>query len=210
MGHVILLGDSIFDNARYVPGRPAVIEQLRSLLPHGWRATLVAVDGSIARDVPQQLTRLSTDASHLVVSVGGNDALSNSLIVEDTSFSAAEGFVRLAAIQDEFRQDYRKMLGTVLELQKPTVLCTVYDAIPDMPPEALSGLAVFNDVILREAFWHGLPVLDLRLVCDEARDYSSLSPIEPSEIGGAKIVRGIRRIVTGNDFSRGESVVYGK
>jgi hypothetical protein len=210
MGHVILLGDSIFDNARYVPGRPAVIDQLRSLLPRGWRATLLAVDGSIANDVPRQLTRLPADASHLVVSVGGNDALSNSLIVEDKSFSAAEGFVRLAAIQDEFRRDYRNMLRAVLELQKPTVLCTVYDAIPDIPPESLTGLSVFNDVILREAFRHALPVLDLRLVCDEARDYSSLSPIEPSEIGGAKIVRGIRRIVTGHDFTRGESVVYGK
>jgi hypothetical protein len=210
MDHVILLGDSIFDNARYVPGRPAVVEQLRSLLPHGWRATLLAVDGSVASDVPRQLARLPGDASHLVVSAGGNDALANSLLIEDTSLAAAEGFARLAAIQDEFRQDYRDMLRAVSQLQKPTVLCTIYDAMPDMPPEALTGLAVFNDVILREAFRHGLPVLDLRLVCDEARDYSSLSPIEPSEIGGAKIVRGIRRIVTTHDFTRGESAVYGK
>ena len=28
MGHVVLLGDSIFDNAWYVPNRPPVIEQL--------------------------------------------------------------------------------------------------------------------------------------------------------------------------------------
>jgi hypothetical protein len=210
MNHVILLGDSIFDNARYVPGRPAVIEQLRELLPRGWRATLLAVDGSVASDVPSQVTRLPADASHLVVSAGGNDALANSLLVEDMSVPAAEGFVQLAAVQAEFRQNYRDMLRAVSRLQKPTVLCTVYDAMPDMPPEALTGLTVFNDVILREAFRYGLPVLDLRLVCDEARDYSSLSPIEPSEIGGAKIARGIRRIVTTHDFTRGESVVYGK
>jgi hypothetical protein len=102
------------------------------------------------------------------------------------------------------------MLRAVLELQKPTLVCTIYDSVPNFPAKALTGLAVFNDVILREAFRHALPVLDLRLVCDEARDYSSLSPIEPSEIGGAKIVRGIRCIVTGHDFTRGESVVYGK
>jgi hypothetical protein len=29
MKHVVLLGDSIFDNTVYVPGKPAVIEQLR-------------------------------------------------------------------------------------------------------------------------------------------------------------------------------------
>jgi hypothetical protein len=46
MGHIILLGDSIFDNARYVPDRPPVIEQVRRSLQSGWRATLLAVDGS--------------------------------------------------------------------------------------------------------------------------------------------------------------------
>ena len=35
MGHVVLLGDSIFDNARYVPDRPPVIDQLRQALPRG-------------------------------------------------------------------------------------------------------------------------------------------------------------------------------
>ena len=43
MGHVVLLGDSIFDNALYVPGGPAVIDQLRRELPAGWSATLLAV-----------------------------------------------------------------------------------------------------------------------------------------------------------------------
>jgi hypothetical protein len=56
----------------------------------------------------------------------------------------------------------------------------------------------------------GLPVLDLRLICDEARDYSELSPIEPSEIGGAKIAQAIRRILAAHDFARGETVVHGK
>ena len=42
MSHLVLLGDSIFDNARYVPGGPAVIEQVRQSLPTGWRASSVA------------------------------------------------------------------------------------------------------------------------------------------------------------------------
>ena len=50
-----------------------------------------------------------------------------------------------------------------------------------------TALAPFNDVILREATAHGLSVLDLRLVCDEPGDYSTVSPIEPSAQGGRKI-----------------------
>jgi hypothetical protein len=48
MPHIVLLGDSIFDNAAYVPGEPPVIEQLRAHLPKNWQATLLAVDGVCA------------------------------------------------------------------------------------------------------------------------------------------------------------------
>ncbi len=34
-GHVVLLGDSIFDNGVYVPGGPDVVTQLRAELPPG-------------------------------------------------------------------------------------------------------------------------------------------------------------------------------
>src|SRR5207248_443470 len=71
VGHIVLLGDSIFDNERYVPDRPPVIEQVRGSLPAGWKATLLAVDGAIAEDVPKALRHLSADASHLFVSAGG-------------------------------------------------------------------------------------------------------------------------------------------
>jgi hypothetical protein len=75
MPHVVLLGDSIFDNAAYVRGGPDVVRQLREMLPAGWSATLLAVDGAVTRSVPAQIARLPADATHLVLSVGGNDAL---------------------------------------------------------------------------------------------------------------------------------------
>ena len=42
MPRVILLGDSIFDNAAYVAGGPDVATQLRAILPPGWDARLNA------------------------------------------------------------------------------------------------------------------------------------------------------------------------
>ena len=75
MNHIVLLGDSIFDNATYVKGGPAVIQQLQAKLPDGWNATLCAVDGSMVQDVQGQLSRLPKDATHLVLSAGGNNAL---------------------------------------------------------------------------------------------------------------------------------------
>jgi hypothetical protein len=210
MSHVVLLGDSIFDNASYVPGGAPVIEQLRSRLPRGWRATLLAVDGAVAADVERQVARLPADATHLVVSVGGNDALAHGGLVEASRYTAAEGFRRLSDVQRQFRRDYQDMLKSVLSAGKPTAVCTVYDAVPGLVAPAVTALSVFNDVILRAAFHAGLPVLDLRMVCAEPRDYSATSPIEPSEVGGMKIVLGIVRVVTGHDFGGALSVVYGR
>ena len=36
MRRLALIGDSIFDNAAYVPDGPAVIDHIRTLLPKGW------------------------------------------------------------------------------------------------------------------------------------------------------------------------------
>jgi hypothetical protein len=210
VSHVTLLGDSIFDNARYVPGGPPVVEQLRARLPRGWRATLLAVDGAVAADVPRQLARLPADTTHVVVAAGGNDALESGWVMDDPGLTAAGAFAALAEAQGRFHDDYRAMLRSVLAASRPTAVCTVYDAVPGLPRDKVAALSVFNDVILREAFRAGLPVLDLRLVCAEARDYSAVSPIEPSEAAGNKIAHGIVGIVAGHDFTSGRSVVYGR
>jgi hypothetical protein len=209
MAHVALVGDSIFDNAAYVPGEPALAKQLDERLPKGWQVTLLAKDGAIALDVAAQVKKLPADITHLMVSAGGNDALENIGILEETTLTVAQGFERLAAAQNRFRHEYSAMLDALTALGRPVGVCTVYDSVPGLPLEAAAGLAVFNDVILSQAFARGLPVLDLRRVCTDGRDYSELSPIEPSAIGGAKIALALSYLLGSHDFSRTESVVYG-
>jgi hypothetical protein len=202
MHHVALLGDSIFDNAVYVPGGPSVIEHLARSLPKGWRATLLAVDGAVTSDVERQLARLPADVTHLVVSAGGNDALGQSgLILHEPARSFAEVLARMGQIRAEFQRDYRRMLEAVLAAGKPTAVCTIYDAIPILEHSERAGLALFNEIILREAFRAGVPAIDLRLVCHEATDYAPMSPIEPSAAGGGKIARAICNLVVRDDCS---------
>ena len=43
MKHVVLLGDSVFDNKAYVGDGPDVIMQVSEALPSGWTATLAAL-----------------------------------------------------------------------------------------------------------------------------------------------------------------------
>ena len=191
-GHVVLLGDSVFDNKAYVAGGPDVVAQLRARLPASWRASLAAVDGAVTADVARQLGRMPLGATHLVVSIGGNDALRQEAVLGEPGRSVGEGLARLGAVADRFRQDYRAMLAGILAHRLPTALCTIYDPhFPDPQRRRLAiiGLALFNDVIAREAFSHGLALIDLRLVCSEDADFAN--PIEPSAAGGAKIAAAI-------------------
>jgi hypothetical protein len=199
-----LLGDSIFDNTAYVTGGPAVIDHLRDALPADWRATLLAVDGDTTEMVAVRLRGLPSDTTHLVVSVGGNDALMHiHLLGADRNI-----LPEIAEARTEFTTRYRAMLDAVLAHEKSTAVCTVYDAVPGLLPEARAALGVFNDAIVREAARSRIPVLDLRFVCDEAADYSTMSPIEPSAQGGAKIAAQVARMVIGHDWGRRECVVF--
>jgi hypothetical protein len=208
MGHVVLLGDSIFDNARYVPDRQPVVEQVRQALPPGWRATLLAVDGHITDDVVAQVGRLPADATHLVVSAGGNDALGESHLLSEPACTVGDAFALMADAHTRFRRSYHDMLRALREVGRPVAVCTVYDAIPGLGPAETVALAGFNEIILREAVAAGVPVIDLRLVCDRPADYSHVSPIEPSAVGGAKIARVIADMVTTHDFGRRRSTVF--
>ena len=192
MNHVVLLGDSIFDNAAYTGGAPDVVRQVRQRLPPGSKATLRAVDGGTTEDVREQLRLLPADATHLIVSAGGNDALGHLDFLGAPAGSTAEALLGLADIAAGFERKYHDMLNEVLAHGLPTAICTIYyPRFPDatLQKVAVTGLTVFNDCIIRAALAHGIPLLDLRFVCTEEGDYAD--PIEPSSQGGEKIARAI-------------------
>lgn len=208
--HVVLLGDSIFDNATYVPGESPVIDQLRQLLPPGWQAALVAVDGDVTLGLFGQTKRLPQNATHLVISSGGNDALNALERLNLPVDSMRSALTRLADIQDVFESNYRAMLDHVLSLGRYTAVCTIYESIPGLDRHLRTALSLFNDVILREAIRAQIPVIDLRHICTLPSDYSVISPIEPSSAGGMKIAKAIAALLLGHDFhAHGTTIVTG-
>ena len=208
MPHVVLLGDSIFDNAAYVPGEPSVEAQLREHMPEA-RVTLLARDGDMVDGIAAQIARLPADASHLFISVGGNDALGYIDVLTEQASGVGEALLRMAGIAEDFERGYRRMLDFALTLRLPVAGCTIY--YPAFDEIGLQRMAVaaetfFNDVITRCAFEQGVPLLDLRLICDDPGDYAN--PIEPSARGGWKIAGVIARIVRAHDFGALGTVVY--
>jgi len=207
--HIVLLGDSILANGAYVGDGPDVIEQLNTSLPAGARATLGAMDGSVTSGVRLQLQIAPEDATHFVISAGGNDALHNAGLLEEKASSVAEALEKLAVVREAFEREYRAMLDDVLARGLPVAVCTIYDArFPDAKQRRLAslGLTIFNDCITREAAARGLGLIDLRLILTAAEDLAN--PIEPSVIGGAKIASAIAAFASDYDWTKGRCEVF--
>src|SRR5579859_6271855 len=123
--NVVLLGDSIFDNSAYIAGERDVCQQLQSCLPEGWQAALLAVDGDNIRHISDQLARLPQNASHLIISIGGNDALGQMNVLGENVPSISDALTRMAEVSESFQRDYHKMVQEVLKRKTPTALCTI-------------------------------------------------------------------------------------
>jgi len=195
---VVLLGDSIFDNGAYTSGGPDVVTQLRQVLPAGWQASLLAVDGHMTRDVPGQLAKTPAGATHMALSVGGNDALSCLSVLDLPARDVRHATTTLADVAMQFEARYVEAVEACLRRQLPLVLCTIYNgSFADAAFQRIvtTVVALFDDAILRTAASRALPVVDLRAVCSQPADYAN--PIEPSSAGGAKIARALAAVVTG-------------
>lgn len=204
-GRVVLLGDSIFDNGVYVPGQPDVITQLRTVLPSGWAASLLAVDGAKTNDVAAQLALLPDDTTDIVLSVGGNDALASLNLFATVPENGGDAIAAFAAAARRFRHKYIRLADLLAQQRegirthaRTITICTVYTGNMDRNIQlaCAGGIALFNDVIQRTALYHRWPVLELRDIFTRPADYAN--PIEPSVRGGAKLAEAIKYHVTGS------------
>ena len=196
-GHLILLGDSVFDNGVYVQtGQADVTAHLNAKLkPRGWTIDVRAVDGHVVSNVESQLGfEPIPKPCTLVLSAGGNDALGHIEILQESipDGTMASALMRFRGFKERFREQYVHALDLILEHQQPLIACTIYN--PKFPESDLQELAetalsFFNDVITEEALRRNVPIIDLRDICSDPLAFAN--PIEPSEIGGDKITDAI-------------------
>ena len=228
MKHIVLLGDSIFDNRTYVnPGETDVPNQLKSLVRRDCKVTHLAVDGHVTRHIQTQLNNIPSDATHLFISVGGNDGLGHLSIFTQPIETVGEGLQKMYKIGENFKKVYSSMLDNVLKHRLPTSVCNIYYPrfhtnsldrvssylrmgvnVEKLQEMAMAAETIFNDIISYEAFKRNLPFIDLRVLCDDDQDFAN--PIEPSCIGGMKIAKTINKIVDSHNFNdnRETSKVY--
>jgi len=224
--HIVLLGDSIFDNSSYVnPGELDVPNQLRSLVGNDCKVTNLAVDGNVTRHINNQLKKIPANATHLFVSVGGNDGLGHLSIFQRPINTIGEALQKIYLIGENFKNVYSSMLDNVLKHKLPTSVCNIYyprfhsnslDRVSSyfrmgvnaekLQRMVMAAETIFNDIIMFEVFKRNLPLIDLRILCNDNQDFAN--PIEPSCIGGMKIAKTINNIVRINRIDTNYCEVY--
>lgn len=200
---LVLLGDSILDNAPYTAPEPDTTAHLERLLGPQWAVRRIARDGATMRDVSRQLAEMKERPSIAVLSVGGNDAMEHVELLERPATSTGEVLEDLLAVAEAFGHEYGLIAKAVAQRAERTVLCTIYEVQLEPAIFALRArvpLALLNDRILGAAAGIGADVLELRSVCTEVADF--VRQIEPSPQGAAKIAQAIAAVVTGNDGLR--------
>ena len=226
MKHIVLLGDSIFDNKSYVnPNELDVPNQLKSLVGPDCKVTNLAVDGHVTRHIETQLNHLPLDATHLFISVGGNDGLGHLSIFQHPIETVGEALQKMYLIGENFKKVYSSMLDSVLKHKLPTSVCNIYYPrfhsnsldrvssylrmgvnVEKLQHMAMAAETIFNDIIMYEVFKRKLPLIDLRILCNDDQDFAN--PIEPSCIGGMKIAKTINKVTNDHSFESNASGVY--
>lgn len=179
------------------------------------KATLLAEDGAVLAGLASQLDQVPADATHLILSIGGNDLLAKTSILSQRCDSVQHGLSKLQLVMSDLEQRYETGIRTVLERfpRQRLLLCSVYTGCyrpfgnTKYQQEAINvAVAIFADIIVRVAHRLALPVLDFRRFMTEPGDFAN--PIEPSSQGAAKIAAHIFHIVQSHTWVPALPLVY--
>ena len=191
---LVLLGDSIIDNKTYVlDGEKSVLEHIQSKTD--MKTVQLALDGATTDDVlDNQLNNISSEASHIVLSVGGNDLLNEiGFLMEDFKYTPNQVLKRCHSLIAPITQKYESIVSQLQTTSRANLLlCTVYEGdlegsaiYDDIAISSRAMLSLFNDSIYKTHNKFRTGVLELRNIFIEKEDYAN--PIEPSHQGGEKL-----------------------
>ena len=154
--------------------------------------------------VASQLKQLPADVDLVVLSIGGNDAMTHVDLLEQPTKSSGDTLDALVGMVDDFAAGFDPVAKSVRDRSPRLVVCTIYE-----PPlvglntasRARVLLTLLNDHILRTAYRWGLDVLDLRAICTIPEDFTQ--QIAPSATGAAKIGRAMKKWLNRMDLVYG-------
>ena len=182
---IVLAGDSIFDNKKYVnPGES--VEQI--LINNRHDVLLLAKDGAFVADLVYQLEKmpsnLNTPDTHLFISVGGNDIIYK---YKDRKF------IDEKEINSVLEQYKNNILSIKNRFNIKICLANIYYPPLDKYVKLHKVIRYWNNEQKQFAEEHNLSLFNVDTLVTEIIHFSN--GIEPSEIGSKLIANGITNII---------------
>eukprot|EP00026_Physarum_polycephalum_P013440 Phypoly_transcript_13840.p1 GENE.Phypoly_transcript_13840~~Phypoly_transcript_13840.p1 ORF type:complete len:262 (+),score=31.17 Phypoly_transcript_13840:149-934(+) len=217
--HVVLLGDSIFDNQVYVSNDynksvPGVLERRLKAINKDWKITHNAVDGAVMKSIDSQLASIPASTTHLFMSIIGNDclhALAGLQVGGKWREISAIDHPAILPILTRLVTQYEQTIVKVKKLGHPLTVCNLYAPRFDetKPPtrglyaprfdnpqmNAFCRFAVqeLNTRLLTIATKYNVNMIDIFSLFTDYDDYANA--IEPGEKGSEKIAKAIEDVL---------------
>ena len=177
----LLIGDSMLKNDTYVDTGYSVTDQLRQYA----KVETVARDGAKVSDISQQLRSYhpssSSPAPTAVISIGGNN------ILEEIPFYNEKHIDNLF---DEYKNTVIHVEKTLQFPPKHIILCNIYYPPSYMYRKYDKTITTWNKRLDKFASRHKFKILNVATTMNAEEDYTH--EIEPSRIGGGKIVEELK------------------
>ena len=218
--HILILGDSVFDNRRYIGEKEKDGEaRMLDALPN-YHQTFLALDGAITHELPRQTKYINTaietngPITDVVLSIGGNNLLGEGVLLNARTQNVLGGLSLFRKIQEQFSKDYSKMLlsikphlGVETRWHVLGIYYPCFSALQDFPNRAFPkdmhfqnasrlGVDLFNSVIKQQI--DDKDYIDLNHLFHyggNKRYYAN--PIEPSSEGSRVIAEVIKPRIEG-------------
>ena len=201
--HLVLMGDALQNiDLGHGDAESALVPRPRN----PWRLTVIPAPHTLPRG---HVREVPEDATHVVISVEGAWAIEQSGLLQAGTQTIRDALGTMADAADHFESLLAAMIASAQETALPTVVCTLVPGRYPKPVQhrvASTALAIFNDRVLRRAFEAGLPVVDLRRVCDEDADYATETVL--TRAGVRKAANVIRAALYQVSRSGGQTRVY--
>ena len=177
--HIVLLGDSIFQNNNYVPKSKSVEYLLKEKL--SIPSLVLAQDNAIIYDIPKQYNsmplNLNAKTTNLYISIGGNDLLN---LYEHNNTNNSKLFNMVWEI-------YKKTILMLIDSTQCNIILTdIYFITDPNYSRYLPIIKKWNANLYRFASKNNFKVFKISEILTQPQDFTN--SIEPSSVGGKKMV----------------------
>jgi lysophospholipase L1-like esterase len=198
--NILLIGDSILDNAPYVCEENSVSSCLKRVMPND-KITNLAVDGNTTDDVLASIRKvLPAGYDYVIVSIGGNDLLQNESILINPKPTSEKSvfFHRLIDKHERITDllDKTNKIILTLNLYYPFFDVEIYG--DNFILEAGLSINKFNNHI--DGQYEDEQIIDLREEIKDKTDFTNT--IEPSKTASIKIAELIYHAIDRMEINR--------